>query len=881
MRYIIIRYIFSVLFFLSLSQTVIAQQRYELDKGWQCINVPDTKLTGEEISLSDTKLTGWLPAIVPGTVLANLVHSKRVPDPFFGRNNERIPDINDIGREYYTYWFVNELTHFPLVPGEHIWLHFRGVNYSYDLFVNGKKITVQREYGMFLRRSYDITELLAKDGRNRLAVVVYPPDNVGNPNGGQGGDGTIARDVTNQYVAGWDWIQPVRDRNTGIWDKVFIEKTKEVNITEVQVVPHVQGKRVAGAEQDPASVSVAADLVNHGNKAVNAIVQYELQGQTASQRISLDPLEKLHIDLPKLIIRNPKLWWPNGYGPQDRYTIKVRVIIDGHGLSDEEEVKFGVREISTAWNLTTQSREIYVNGQRIFIKGANRILSDAMLRFSDIRYDAEVRYHQAMNLNLIRVWGGGITERPEFYDACDKYGILVMQDLWMTGDCNGRWYDATKKDDTTTRRTYPLDHKLWLASCADQIKMLRNHPSLALWCGGNEIRPPADMLQALKDSLLPALDNGRYFFEFSNHDSMSLHAHDGPYTIQKDDYFWNHRSYGFNSEIGSVGIGDIVSLERFIPEKNLVAPFYSEGAGKWIIDSVWQYHKFYFYDSSVELYGHPKGAADFARKAQLVNYTQYRALLEGFRSHMWDWYTGVMIWKTQNPWTAMVGQMYDVYLDPNASMFGLMEGGKQLHAMYEPKWGGVMVANNSHEEKKVRLWYSITKGTTSIQGINDSIYVIPPDTCIAIAKAPDLERRIDKSDSTSGAFYSVRLYEGTTKNIVDDNTYWFPGTDGTYKWLLNLRPASLDVTATVKGQGSIEVTIRNRSDVNVSFFNHITLVDKATKKRILPVFYSNNFITISPERLKRITIDYIPEKGVVPQLCIDEWNTGKRYVDIN
>ena len=101
-------------------------------------------------------------------------------------------------------------------------------------------------------------------------------------------------------------------------------------------------------------------------------------------------------------------------------------------------------EIQTRWNEHTQSREVYVNGQRIFIKGGDWIASDALLRLSPQRYDAEVRFHRDMNLNLIRVWGGGITERPEFYDACDRYGILVFQDFWMSGDCNGKWVDPNE-----------------------------------------------------------------------------------------------------------------------------------------------------------------------------------------------------------------------------------------------------------------------------------------------------------------------------------------------------------------------------------------------------------------------------------------------------
>ena len=162
--------------------------------------------------------------------------------------------------------------------------------------------------------------------------------------------------------------------------------------------------------------------------------------------------------------------------------------------SDEENLNFGIREITTDWNPFTRSRQIYVNGQKIFIKGGNWIISDALLRFSPQRYDAEIRMHRDMNLNNLRIWGGAITERPEFYNACDKYGLLVMQDFWISGDCNGHWFDPKKKEDQWTRRKYPDDHDLFLRSAVDQVKMIRNHASLAFWCGGNELSPPEDIL---------------------------------------------------------------------------------------------------------------------------------------------------------------------------------------------------------------------------------------------------------------------------------------------------------------------------------------------------------------------------------------------------
>ncbi len=164
---------------------------------------------------------------------------------------------------------------------------------------------------------------------------------------------------------------------------------------------------------------------------------------------------------------------------------------------------------------------------------------------------------------------------------------------------------------------------------------------MALWCGGNEITPPEDILVAMRDSIIPKLDGTRYFIEYSNSDSMSDNQlggnGDGPYGIQNINTFWEHQTFPFNSEIGSVGMGDYESLKRFIPAENMKIP----GNSYHDEDSVWAYHKYIGYGDHIDAYGKPKDVKDFADKAQLVNYNQYRALMEGFSAHMWEWYTGV------------------------------------------------------------------------------------------------------------------------------------------------------------------------------------------------------------------------------------------------
>ncbi|WP_432327372.1 glycosyl hydrolase 2 galactose-binding domain-containing protein [Mucilaginibacter sp. P25] len=227
-------------------QNAGAQTSYELNSGWKCTSINSVKDNGTIISQANYDLAAWNPAVVPGTVLTTQVANKQVPDPFYGMNNEKIPDIYKVGRDYYTYWFANDFKEAVPAGSNQTYLNFRGVNYSCDVFLNGHKLNSKLHKGMFLRQSYNITKWLSKNGNNRLAVIVYPPDAVGNPNGGQGGDGTIARGVGIQYTAGWDWIQPIRDRNTGIWDKVTIEHTGAVVIKDPHVVTLVPGVLSAG-----------------------------------------------------------------------------------------------------------------------------------------------------------------------------------------------------------------------------------------------------------------------------------------------------------------------------------------------------------------------------------------------------------------------------------------------------------------------------------------------------------------------------------------------------------------------------------------------------------------------------------------------------------
>ncbi len=861
-------------FALLLSINLHAQDRIELNNGWFCKAITEVKFNGEQLSTQEINTAGWLPATVPGTVLTTLLNNNKVPDPFYGMNNKYIKDIYYTGNDYYTYWFVKEFEE-KVNGDEQLWLKLRGVNYKSEIYLNGKKVNAQTHEGMHLRQQYNITKLLSPNGKNKLAILVIPPTHTGEPNGGQGGDGTIAKGLTTQYTAGWDWIQPIRDRNTGIWDKVFIEKTKGINIENPHVVTKVAGVRLPNGPQAPAQIITSCEVENALNKPVNGVLQYTLDGKTIKTSVQLKANEKKIVKLPSYDLQNPKLWWPHGYGEQNLYDIHFQFVDANGKVSDNEQLKIGVRQIDTKWNERTRSRENLVNGQKIFIKGGNWIISDAMLRFSAQRYDDEIRYHRDMNLNLIRIWGGAITERPEFYEACDKYGMLVLQDFWFSGDCNGKWQDPLKKDDQWTRRNYPDDHSLVLTAAVDQIKMIRNHSSLAYWCGGNEMTPPNDILIPLKEQILPELDGTRYFYDYSNTNDMSYNFiggnGDGPYNIQDPNSFWSHRTFPYNTEVGSVGVGDYASLLRFIPEKNLVVP-----QNDAVVDSVWDYHKYIPYNQYIDEYGEAKDAKDFAMKAQLVNYNQYRSLMEGFSAHMWDWYTGTIIWKTQNPWTSMRGQMYDYYLDPNACLYGLRKGAEPVHIMFNPLDSMLTVVNNKFSLlRDVMVQANIYNLDGTLHEQVQMFAEIAPTTTQRIFS---INGSLKKLNAKDGCFVELKLID-SKRDVISENFYWLPDVKNGYSGIENLKTVGLNITASKISNGKIKVTLRNKNN-GVAFFNRIALINVETKERILPSFYNDNYISVLPNQEKVVEIDYRENATTPLGLHVYGWNVNDQIIDL-
>lgn len=879
----------------------------KLDSGWLAARSTEVHLDGVQLTTTHPPSAAsppWMEAVIPGTVLATLLKNNLIPDPFYGLCNDEIIDIADSGREYYTFWFFTTF-HSKLTSNQHLDLNFRAINYSAEVYLNGHKMILPK--GMFRRHSLDVSNMLHPDGQNILAVLVHPPDHPGTipPEGGQGGDHEIGKDVAAQYVQGWDWMTPIRDRNTGIWDEVSISVTGPVKIIDPHLVSTFfdDYKRVY--------LHTTTELENRSARVAECSltiqVTTELEGSIClvehlqTQQMSIPPKANVQYTFPELFFYKPNLWWPNGMGRQSLYTVSITVDVKGYGESDMCSHLFGFRKIESFIDSNTGGRLFKVNGEPIFIRGGNWILSDGLLRLSKKRYQTDIKFHADMNFNMMRCWGGGLAERPEFYHYCDIYGLLVWQEFWITGDCDGRGIPVSNPNG-------PLDHELFLLCARDTVKLLRNHPSLALWVGGNEQIPPKDINSALKNDLKlhphfeylkengkglehtsailkdPSqyLDGTRIYIQGSMWDGFANGKGDftdGPYEIQNPEDFFkdNFYKYGFNPEVGSVGVPVAATIRATMPKDGWQIPLFkklSNGYIQEVPNPIWDYHKYIPYSKpslvhdQIEPYGIPNDLDDFCLKAQLVNYVQYRALLEGWTSHMWSKFTGVLIWKTQNPWTGLRGQFYDHLLEQTAGFYGCRSAAEPIHIQLNLATHIIQAVNTTSEElSEVAIETTVwdLDGMCPYYKVSEKLSVPPKST------VPIVEMKYPKTKNPKAVYFLLlKLYKVSDYSIISRNFYWLHLSGGDYKLLETFKkkkiPLKITSQAFIKG---------STYDIQM----HVQNVSKNPEYE--SPLYKNNFITRQDDQDFSMTSRGKGEVGLVRRIYgLFSWGSeGVRIVE--
>jgi beta-mannosidase len=820
--------------------------------GWQMQDTSKVAGKPAEVSSPAFKPENWYKATVPGTVLTTLVDNKVYPEPLYGENMRSIPESLNKADYWYRTTFMVPASH----KGRHTWLHFAGINYEAQIWVNGHQAGSMR--GAFIRGDFDISDFVKPGTTAALAVLISPQPHPGKPvehtvaNGvGVNGGDTAIDGPTFLSTIGWDWLPAVRDRDTGIWLPVTLSASGPVLIKQPFVTSEI------AADHGTADLTVAATVNNITAAPITGTLTGTIKGPGAepikfSKQVSIDANSATSVTLdtasiPALHIRDPHLWWPNGYGKQNLYKLTLSFEpAKSEALSDAITTNFGIRKIdysvSDSENLT-----ISVNGVRIMVRGGNWGLDEGMKRIPRERLDAQFHMHALANLNLIRNWVGQSTS-PDFYDMADKYGILLWDEFFQPNPSDG---------------PNPDDIPTYLANVTDKVLRYRNHPAIAVWCARNEGYPPKALDDQLK-IMMAKLDPTR-LYQSNSADGRGVSSH-GPYHWRSPHLFYNLNE-SFKTETGSVSIPTIESIQGMMPEKDWETQ-----------NDDWAQHDLahgaqrgdaYPYELA-RRYGPIRNLADFVRKGQLANYEAFRAMYEGRNAQMFKATTGVITWMSHPAQPSFVWQLYHYDLDPNSSLFAAKKASETIHVQLNEANHGVEVVNNTPEPLS-----GLKVHTT--QYLLDGKIVGEDTKPIANLPASSTIKVYQFVEATREALYFVKLdLTDSAGKLLSTNFYWQNVAQEDFTGLEKLPTVTLDAKATSTTEGSntfIKVTIHNPSK-SIALMTHLQLHQKQSGKRVLPAFYSDNYVTLTPNEARTITIEAATKDLAddSPLIAIDGFN---------
>jgi len=836
----------------SLAAAASAPQPVTLADGWMLQDVAKVPQAGAEVASASFDARGWYAATVPGTVLTSLVNDHVYPEPLYGENER--PEIIPESLCHTSYWYRTVIRVPRTYRNHHVWLNFDGINYAADVWVNG--VQVGKIRGAFIRGIFDITAQVKAGRPAVVAVLVAPQPHPGDPhehtlrNGvGQNGGITAIDGPTFLSTIGWDWLNAVRDRDTGIWQKVFLSATGPVLLKDPLVTTDLPLPRT-----DSSDVAVEATVENVSDQPVTGLLEGTIENIVFERQVQLAPHSTQQITFdskstPALHIDHPRLWWPNGYGEQQMYQLHLAFRIR-RSVSDAADVDFGVRKITYAVP-GTDTLTISVNGVPIFIRGGDWGLDEAMKRIPHERLDAEIHMHQLAHLNLIRNWVGQSTGE-DFYELCDRYGILVWDEFFQPNPNDG---------------PDPTDIDTYVANVRDRVLRFRNHPSIALWCARNEGYPPPDIDAALRKVLAELEPTRRY--QPSSTDGAGVRSH-GPYYWRAPREFYTVTDDYFKTETGSMSVPTLESIHGMMPKKDWET-----------INDDWAAHDMAKGAQRGDLYpailagryGKIANLADFVRKAQLANYEAFRAMYEGRNAQLFHPTTAIITWMSDPAQPSFVWQLYHYDLEPNASLFAVMHASEMVHIQLNEANGQVQVINNQAEP--------VADAVARVDVYNlDGSLVYEHET--KLTAAPDAATNlgtVDFPEHPSAVHFLKLAVHNAAGELLSSNFYWLglPDHPGDLTALNDLPMVTLTAKAEelegkIAGQRLLAIKLHNPTH-SIAVMAHVQLRRKSGE-RVLPVFYSDNYVSLLPDETRTIAIEAAQSdfKGEDPLIVLDGWN---------
>jgi len=851
----------------------VANGRHPLTTGWTLRSSTALHEGGEIISRPRLDVSGWHRIRVPNTVVGALVDNGEYVDPFFGMNLRNIPGTTyPIGQNFamqampedspfrQSWWYRTEFTLPARMNGRNVRLHFDGINFRANVWVNGTRIADSSEVaGAYRRYAFDVASLLRPGEPNAIAVEVFAPG---------------PQDLAFTWV---DWNPMPPDKDMGLWGEVYLTDSGPLELSNPHVISDLNLPSL-----DSAELRVSVEVRNTTGAPIEGVVRGTIDDRHFEAAVTLAAGERRTLRFapdgyPALAVEHPRIWWPYRMGAQEMYQLALDAEVAG-SPSDRQVVRFGIQEMGS--ELTADGHRLYrVNGRPILVRGGGWA-PDMMLRPSSREHlEAQMRYTREMGLNTIRLEGKLETEL--FYDLADEYGILVMPG-WC---CCSHWERWAQWDEE--------DYRVAPASLRDQALRLRNHPSVLVWLDGSDNPPPADVEQAYLDVLAevdwskPVLSNATdQPGPVSGPSGVKMR---GPYAYVPPSYWLADTShggaFGFATEIGpGAAVPPLESLERMLPADRL-----------WPINDYWTYHAgggefrelTRFTEALEGRYGRATSVADYARKAQALAYEGQRAMFEGYGRNRYR-STGVIQWMLNNAWPSMIWHLYDYYLRPGGGYYGTKKACEPLHVQFSYDDRSVVVVNDeprSHNDLRVTARLVNLDGSEAFS--NEAQVDVPADTAVQALTIP-------RPQGLSRTYFLVLAVTDAAGEPVSTNFYWLSTEEDVLDWantrwyytpttthadltaLADLPETTLALeVAPAEPDGVVRVRVRNAGS-SLAFQVHLRVEDADLGEEVLPVFWSDNYLPLLPGESRMVTAAF--SDGQAPArvtVTAEAWNAAR------
>ncbi len=857
---------------LALPAAMAEKNATPLHDGWRLQSACTTHATGDAISAPGFAVDDWQKVQVPSTVLAAQVANKLVPDPFFAMNLRSIPGTTyPIGHNFSNlpmpqdspyncgWWYRTE---FAATAGkerdQRTWIHFGGINYRGEVWVNGHKIADGKTIaGAYRTYDLDVTDYVKPGARNILAVETFAP---------------TEKDLGINWV---DWSPCPPDKDMGLWGEVSLNTSGPVTLRSPMAVTHFEDESLKVAE-----LTVYAELHNTADHPVKATLTGTASGVHFEQPVELAAQEdKTVVFTPEkfsqLKIHDATPWWPAQMGTPHLEQLSMSVAVSG-AKSDEQSVSFGFREITS--ELTANGSRLFrVNGKPILIRGAGWS-QDMLLRTDEHRLKEQFQLVREMHLNTIRLEGKLETE--EFFHLADEQGILVMLG-WCCCDHWERWSTWTPEDLTIASD-----------SLRSQMLRLRHHASLLVWLNGSDNPPPANVEKAYLDieaethwpnpilssaTGAPTVNAGQTGVKMS-----------GPYDYVAPSYWYvdkqNGGGFGFNTETSpGPAIPSLASRAKFLADPEAWPPSdawsFHNGGGEFKTLTV-------FNEAMSAVYAPPHNADDYERMAQTMAYDSERAMFEAYTRNKYS-STGVIQWMLNNAWPSMIWHLYDYYLNADAGYFAVRKACEPLHIQYSYDDASVSVVNSTYQPAEG------LHASVSVRGVKwNELY----KEDVALNSAADSVQRVSLIPeslfvSAERLFFVDLTLKDAAGHIVSRNFYWvprtltsfdFPHTDYTHTpaqrhedlgALSTLPQASVQATASVtKTEHGRILHVHLNNSPQALAFQVRAIVTAQDGALVAPAFWSDNWIELAPGEAQELTAQLPDDAPDALSVQVEGWN---------